>query len=143
MKQKVRDILARKDRTVPVLSFPSAQLLGITVRELISDADNQAKGMKAICDRSEVGASLNMMDLSVEAEALVQRSQYRMTRTRPLPRVSSMISPRLRILKFRRSVRQEPAFISRVYAKQKRSSKTVRYSAALSVRILWQADYSI
>ena len=69
MKQKVRDILARKDRTVPVLSFPSAQLLGITVRELISDADNQAKGMKAICDRSEVGASLNMMDLSVEAEA--------------------------------------------------------------------------
>lgn len=69
MKQKVREILARKDRTVPVLSFPSAQLLGITVRELISDADNQAKGMRAICDRCEIGASLNMMDLSVEAEA--------------------------------------------------------------------------
>ena len=69
MKQKVREILARKDRTIPVLSFPSAQLLGITVRELISDADNQAKGMKAISDRCAIGASLNMMDLSVEAEA--------------------------------------------------------------------------
>jgi len=44
-------------------------LLGITVRELISSSDLQAKGMKAVADRVSAAASLSMMDLSVEAEA--------------------------------------------------------------------------
>ena len=69
MKEKAKRLLSRKERTVPILSFPSAQLLGISVRELISSARNQADGMKAIAERCPVGASLNMMDLSVEAEA--------------------------------------------------------------------------
>ena len=69
MKTIVKEMLNDKSRTVPVLSFPSTQLLGITVRELINSAEIQAKGMKAIADRCNIGASLNMMDLSVEAEA--------------------------------------------------------------------------
>ena len=69
MKEKAKRLLSRKERTVPILSFPSAQLLGISVRELISSARNQADGMKAIAERCPVGAALNMMDLSVEAEA--------------------------------------------------------------------------
>ncbi len=52
-----------------MLSFPSTQLLGISVKELINSSDNQARGMQAIASRCNVGASLNMMDLSVEAEA--------------------------------------------------------------------------
>lgn len=69
MKSKVQKLLENKDKTVPVLSFPSTQLLGITVNELISSPEMQARGMKAIYERCDIGASLNMMDLSVEAEA--------------------------------------------------------------------------
>lgn len=69
MKQKVQQLLNNKNCTVPVLSFPSTQLIGISVAQLINDADKQAQGMKAIADRCKIGASLNMMDLSVEAEA--------------------------------------------------------------------------
>lgn len=69
MKKTVKSLLQHKDKTVPILSFPSAQLLGISVKELISSAARQAEGMQAIASRCPVGASLNMMDLSVEAEA--------------------------------------------------------------------------
>jgi len=62
-------IAAEKKKATPVLSFPSVQLMGITVRELISSADMQAKGMKMIADRVDTAASVSLMDLSVEAEA--------------------------------------------------------------------------
>ena len=55
-------------KPIPVLSFPCVSLLGITVRELISDSELQAKGMKAVADRTDAGASVSFMDLSVEAE---------------------------------------------------------------------------
>ena len=69
MKEKAKQLLLHKEKTVPILSFPSAQLLGITVKELISSAARQAEGMRTIVERCPVGAALNMMDLSVEAEA--------------------------------------------------------------------------
>ncbi len=69
MKTLVKKMIENKTRAIPVLSFPSTQLLGITVNELINSAQNQARGMKAVADRCPVGASLNMMDLSVEAES--------------------------------------------------------------------------
>lgn len=53
----------------PVLSFPCVQLMDITVKELISNSDNQAKGMKAVADRVDSLASVSFMDLSLEAEA--------------------------------------------------------------------------
>ena len=55
-------------RPLPILSFPCVSLLGITVRELISDSTLQAKGMKAIADRTNAAAAVSFMDLSVEAE---------------------------------------------------------------------------
>ena len=70
MKQWVED---RKNATVkkamPILSFPSIQLLGVSVRELISDSNLQAEGMKRVAERTDSAASVSMMDLSVEAEA--------------------------------------------------------------------------
>lgn len=69
MKEKARRLLQHKEKTVPILSFPSAQLLGISVQKLISSAEMQAQGMLAVLERCPVGASLNMMDLSVEAQA--------------------------------------------------------------------------
>lgn len=76
MKEKVIELLKNKDKTIPILSFPSTQLLGITVRELISSADMQAEGMQAIAEKCNVGAALNMMDLSVEAEAFGAKIRF-------------------------------------------------------------------
>jgi uroporphyrinogen decarboxylase len=55
-------------KALPVLSFPAIQLMGITVRELISDADRQAEGMARVAERVKAAASVSLMDLSVEAE---------------------------------------------------------------------------
>ncbi|MCD8141651.1 MAG: uroporphyrinogen decarboxylase family protein [Planctomycetaceae bacterium] len=56
-------------KSMPVLSFPCITLMDISVKELVSDADTQAKGMKMVADRCPTAASVSMMDLSVEAEA--------------------------------------------------------------------------
>ncbi len=69
MKQWVQDMIsAPKKKAMPVLSFPAIQLMGISVRELISSSDAQAKGMKLIADRVDSAASVSLMDLSIEAE---------------------------------------------------------------------------
>ena len=60
---------AKHKKAMPILSFPSAALLGVTIRELTADGELQAKGMKMIADRCPTLASVSMMDLSVEAEA--------------------------------------------------------------------------
>lgn len=74
MKRNMREwmkaqIDADVKKPMPVLSFPSIQLLGISVKELISKSEIQAEGMKMIADRCDTAASLSMMDLSIEAEA--------------------------------------------------------------------------
>ena len=70
MKAWVREVIATpKKKSVPVLSFPAIQLLGISVKELIASSDMQAKGMLEVARRCPTGASVSMMDLSVEAEA--------------------------------------------------------------------------
>lgn len=76
MKTKLIEILKNKNKTIPILSFPSTQLLGITVRELISSAEMQAKGMQAVAEKGNVGAALNMMDLSVEAESFGAKIRF-------------------------------------------------------------------
>lgn len=57
-----------KKKAFPVLSFPAIQLMDITVRDLISDSDVQAQGLKAVADRVDSAASVSLMDLSLEAE---------------------------------------------------------------------------
>ena len=69
MKQWVEELKGTgAKKPIPVLSFPCVSLLGITVRELISNSELQAKGMKAVADRTNAAASVSFMDLSVEAE---------------------------------------------------------------------------
>lgn len=55
-------------KAIPVLSFPCVSLLGVTVRNLISDSELQVRGMKAVADKTDAAASVSFMDLSVEAE---------------------------------------------------------------------------
>lgn len=55
-------------KAMPVLSFPAIQLMGVSVKELISDSDLQAQGMALVAQRVDSAASVSLMDLSVEAE---------------------------------------------------------------------------
>ena len=74
MKQWVNEIItAEKKKPLPILSFPSVQLMNTSVRELVYDSDLQARGMKMIAERCDALAAVSMMDLSVEAEAFGSR----------------------------------------------------------------------
>ena len=64
----LQQMAAEKRRALPILSFPSVQLMGVTVRDLISDSNLQARGMAEIARRCPAAAAVSMMDLSVEAE---------------------------------------------------------------------------
>ena len=69
MKQWVADMVGNHaKKPMPILSFPSVGLLGVTVKEIISNSDLQAHGMKAVAERIPAAASVSFMDLSVEAE---------------------------------------------------------------------------
>ena len=57
-----------KKKPFPVLSYPAIQMMGITVKELISSAEYQARGMQLVADAVDSLASVSLMDLSVEAE---------------------------------------------------------------------------
>jgi uroporphyrinogen decarboxylase len=70
MNKWTQDLLnADVKKPMPILSFPSIQLMGITVKDLISSSDTQAEGMRRVAERVGAAASVSMMDLSVEAEA--------------------------------------------------------------------------
>lgn len=69
MKKWLSDMIATEHKkALPILSFPSVQLLNISVRELISNSDIQAEGMRLVAKKTNASASVSLMDLSVEAE---------------------------------------------------------------------------
>ena len=69
MKQWIADMIGNHPKKpLPILSFPSVSRLGVRVREMISDSDLQARGMKAVAEKTSAAASVSFMDLSVEAE---------------------------------------------------------------------------
>jgi len=69
MKEWLAQLCAAKQKqALPILSFPSVSLMGISVRELISDAERQAQGMELVAKRTNSAAAVSLMDLSVEAE---------------------------------------------------------------------------
>ena len=69
MKQWVAELIGNHPKKpMPILSFPSVSLLGVTVKEMISNSDLQARGMQAVAQRTPALASVSFMDLSVEAE---------------------------------------------------------------------------
>ncbi len=65
-----------KKKPFPLLSYPSVQMLYVTVKELVNDSNLQALGMKMIADAYDMPASTAYMDLSVEAEAFGSRTSY-------------------------------------------------------------------
>lgn len=70
-------IAAEKKQAFPVLSFPSVQKMGVTVKELTASADLQAQGIKLIADSfPKSAAAVSYMDLSLEAEAFGSTIRY-------------------------------------------------------------------
>ena len=69
MKQWVAELIGNHaKKPMPILSFPSVGLLGVTVKEIIFNSDLQARGMMAVAEKTPAAASVSFMDLSVEAE---------------------------------------------------------------------------
>ena len=66
--QQLKDAPAKKP--MPILSFPAISLLGVSVREMISDSALQAEGMKRIADRVDSAAAGSLMELSGAAECV-------------------------------------------------------------------------
>jgi len=56
-------------KALPILSFPAAQKLGVSVETMVKDAALQAKAMEIIAHETATIAAVSLMDLSVEAEA--------------------------------------------------------------------------
>lgn len=61
--------LPASKKPLPLLSFPSAQLLGASVYDFTHDAALQTEGILRVAQRTDAAAAVCMMDLSVEAEA--------------------------------------------------------------------------
>jgi uroporphyrinogen decarboxylase len=70
MKQWIEEVkLSSHKKALPILSFPSVQLLGCNIQQLTCDSDLQARGMQLVAEQCDTLAAVSMMDLSVEAEA--------------------------------------------------------------------------
>lgn len=63
-------------KPLPILSYPAADLLFITIKELVDSSNYQALGMRLIADRYNMPAAFAYMDLSVEAEAFGAHCVY-------------------------------------------------------------------
>lgn len=59
----------KKTYALPILSFPAMQKLGVTVREMVTSAELQAKAMELVAHSTDTIAAVSLMDLSLEAEA--------------------------------------------------------------------------
>lgn len=62
---------------LPILSFPAAQKLDVSVEELVKSADLQAKAMELVARETDTLAAVSLMDLSVEAEAFGAQVRFR------------------------------------------------------------------
>ena len=69
-------IAAPRKKAMPVLTFPAAEMMGVTTKELIYSSDLQADAMMYIHDHTDMPAVLAFMDLSVEAEAFGSDIRY-------------------------------------------------------------------
>ncbi len=69
MYQWVEELKSSKKKAMPILSFPGIEFLKISVKELVSNSDNQAQCMKVVAERTPACGAVSIMDLSVEAEA--------------------------------------------------------------------------
>lgn len=63
-------------RALPILSFPAAQKLGVSIEQLVKTAQLQADAMTYVAEHTNTLAAVSLMDLSVEAEAFGAQVHY-------------------------------------------------------------------
>lgn len=66
--ERLKTILGGGKKALPILTFPAATAMGITVKEMLLSADRQAAAMAKIAAETPSAAAVSFMDLSVEAE---------------------------------------------------------------------------
>lgn len=77
MNEWIREVIAQdKKKGMPILSFPGAKILNVTVDELVKDGHLQALCMESIAKKYDMGMEVSLMDLSVEAEAFGSPVQF-------------------------------------------------------------------
>ena len=77
MKQWKASLMTPQGRkALPVLSFPAASLMGVTVGQLATDEDLQAESIRLVAQRYPVAAAMACMDVSVEAECFGAQLQF-------------------------------------------------------------------
>ena len=64
-----QQMAAPRKKAMPLLSYPSIQLMFVNIEELCWDSKFQALGMRLLADRYDMPIASGYMDLSVEAEA--------------------------------------------------------------------------
>ena len=65
----IKEAAVNGKKGLPILSFPAAQKLGVTVDELVKSSELQARAMETVAKETDTLAAVSLMDLSVEAEA--------------------------------------------------------------------------
>lgn len=63
-------------KALPILSFPAAQKLGVSVESLVKSAELQAQAMDIVARDTATIAAVSLMDLSVEAEAFGAKVRF-------------------------------------------------------------------
>ena len=58
-----------RKRALPILSFPAARKMGVTVRQLVESSELQARAMETVARETPSIAAVSLMDLSVEVQA--------------------------------------------------------------------------
>ena len=56
-------------KAMPILSFPAAQKMGVSVETLVKSSELQSQAMQIVARDTATIAAVSLMDLSVEAEA--------------------------------------------------------------------------
>lgn len=67
---------APQPQAIPILSYPGAQGMGVSMSALLASSALQAQCMKRVADATPSAAAFTPMDLSVEAESLGARVQF-------------------------------------------------------------------
>ncbi|MCQ2399366.1 MAG: uroporphyrinogen decarboxylase family protein [Clostridia bacterium] len=59
---------ATEKKALPILTFPAGDAMGLTVKEVLADADVQSDAIAYVSAHTDSAAAVSFMDLSVEAE---------------------------------------------------------------------------
>lgn len=77
MKTWLNNLLNSSDRkAMPLVSFPGAEIKGLKIIDVVSNAETQYECIKAVADRYPSIANVTCMDLSVEAEAFGAKIKF-------------------------------------------------------------------